>query len=259
MPRELIQSQTSSRVEVLNGGCPGGCPTVSALLLRHRFLTLQPDVIVVHIDPSDLADEEALRRHVERTAEGFPFSAMHPAAAGRTNVAAELDEELLVVQTLRDEVRDLWNRGQSGGAAGGASRSADLAVQGSALGSIRAALEGIVRLAQAQSIEVVVSTASSPARGAGGRSVETSAQWPPEELRAICEELHLALIDATGEIEESVSEPPRARRKGKFSRDANEVYAEVLAQGLLEKFMSGPGAAAGQAPRERVSGRSVER
>ena len=46
---ELIQPETSTRVEVLNAGCPGGSPTISALLLRHRLLTLQPDVIVVHL------------------------------------------------------------------------------------------------------------------------------------------------------------------------------------------------------------------
>jgi hypothetical protein len=215
-------------------------------------------VIVVHIDPSDLADEEALRRHVERTAEGYPFAAMHPAAAGRTNVAAELDDELVLVQVLRDEVRDLWNRGQSGGAAASASRRAELEMTGSALGSIRAALEGIVRLAQAQSIEVVVSTASGPAGRGDPRRVEgTARQWPPEELLAICDELHLAVIDATGDIESAIQEPARARRKGKLGRDAQEVYAEVLAHELLDRFMASPGT--GEVARERVSSRSVDR
>jgi hypothetical protein len=255
---ELIQSQTSTRVEVLNAGCPGGSPTISALLVRHRLMMLQPDVIVVHIDPSDLADEEALRRHVERTAEGFPFVAMHPAAAGRTNVAAELDDELLVVQTVRDEVRDLWNRGQSGGGQAGASREADLAVSGTAFQSIRAALEAIVRLAHAQSIEVVVSTASSPMGDARGRKVDTSSrQWPPQELLSICDELRLPVIDATGELEGVGTESPRSRRKGKLSPEAHEIYAEVLAESLLERFMSTPDA--GQKPAERVSSRTADR
>jgi hypothetical protein len=255
---ELIQSQTSTRVEVLNAGCPGGCPTISALLLRHRYLTLQPDVIVVHIDPSDLADEELLRRHVERTAEGFPLAAMHPAAAGRTNLAGQLDDELLVVQTVRDEVRDLWNRGQSGSSVAGGSREADLAISGTAFGSIRAALESIARLGQAQSIEVVVSTAAPPPPTKRGRKVESTArQWPPEELRTICEELRLTVIDATPDIEEAGLEPRRSAQSGTLSGEANEVYAERLAQTLLERFMATP--ATQGAPPPRVSSQSIDR
>ncbi|QDT56965.1 hypothetical protein Pan44_50280 [Caulifigura coniformis] len=252
---DLLQPETSTRVEILNAGCPGGCPTVSALLLRHRLMTLQPDVIVVHIDPSDLVDEEALRRHVERTAEGFPLAAMHPATAGRTNLATQLDDELLLVQTIRDEVKDLWSRGQSGGTTSGANRHADLRVNGTAFDSIRAALEAIQRLAQGQSVEVLVATAASPPAAKRGQRLE-SVKWPPQELTALCDELQLPLIDATGDVAE-VEETSRTRRTGLLSMDAHEVYAEVLAGALLERFRAPAGSAV--PPPERVSSQTTHR
>ncbi len=245
---DLIQSQTSTRVEVLNAGCPGGCPTVSALLLRHRMMNLQPDVIVLHVDPSDIADEEALRRHVERNAEGFPLSAMHPATAGRTNLAAQLDDELLVVRAMRDEVKDLWSRGQSGGGVQN-SRRADLQVCSDAFVSIRAALAAIQRLAEAQSVEFLVATAAEPAgRNRNQKSPGRAPQWPPQELRSICDELGLTLIDATADLEAELADSSRPRRGGGFSPEAHQIYAEILGESLLNRFTAEP--AAVQTPKQ---------
>ncbi|HVJ86042.1 MAG TPA: hypothetical protein VM452_10390 [Caulifigura sp.] len=235
---ELLQSQTSSRVEVLNAGCPGGCPSVSALLLRHRFLTLQPDVIVVHIDPSDLVDEEALRRHIERTAEGFPLAAMHPATAGRTNLAAQLDDELLIVQMVRDRVKDVWSQGQSGQAATRGSRNSELQLGGNAFVSIRAALEAIQKMAESQSIEVIVCTAA-PATPSG-RSREAGSSWPPQELVALCDELQVPLVDASGDIETELGPSARPGKKPVLTADAHQIYAEILADHLLSQFIETP-------------------
>ncbi len=252
---ELIQPETSTRVEVLNAGCPGACPTISALLLRHRYMTLQPDVIVLHIDPSDIADEEALRRHIERTAEGFPLAAMHPATAGRTNLAAQLDDELLVVQSIRDEVKDLWSRGQTGSTSGGSEHNADLHVSGDAFVSIRAALEAIQRLAQAQSVEVIVCTAAS--RAGSNRSQKASPrppEWPPQELVALCDQLHLSLVDATPEIDAELAGASRSRKAPNLSAQAHQIYAEVLAHHLLARFTDR--AANSDTPPARVSERT---
>lgn len=250
---ELIQGQTSTTVEILNAGCPGGCPTISALLLRHRLTSLQPDVIIVHVDPSDLADEEALRRHVERTAEGYPLAAMHPATAGRTNLAAQLDDELLLVQVVRDEVKDIWTRGQSGGQSRTSGRDADRQFGGNAFVSIRSALEEIRTLAQSQSIEVLVATAAPPSSASRGqKGALHSAVWPPQELQAICDELRLPLIDATPDIEAELSGEQRPRKGPLLSADAHQIYAEVLAESLLVKFTEQNRPAAHQAP-ARVS------
>ena len=235
---ELLQSQTSSKVEVLNAGCPGGCPSVSALLLRHRFLTLQPDVIVVHVDPSDLVDEEALRRHIERTAEGFPLAAMHPATAGRTNLAAQLDDELLIVQMVRDRVKDVWSQGQSGQSSARGSRNSELQLAGNALTSIRAALEAIQKMAESQSIEVIVCTAAPGA--SSGRSREAGTNWPPQELAAICDELQLSLVDASEDIKTELGSSTRPGKKPILTADAHQIYAEILADHLLSRFIETP-------------------
>jgi hypothetical protein len=225
---ELIQTKTSTVVEVLNAGCPGGCPTISALQLRHHLMMLQPDVIIVHIDPSDLVDEESLKRHVERTAEGFPMSAIHPALAGRSNVAAELGEELLLLQLVRSEVNELWSRGRSGGKS-----EAAIDVSPGGWTSIRQALVAIQRYAEAQSVEVLVSTAALEASGHGPPGgTDRARSWPPNELAALCDELRLPLIDATPEL----TDMERPRRGPSFTPEAHDVYAQVLAENLLARF-----------------------
>ncbi len=234
---DLVQARTSTKVEVLNAGCPGGCPTVSALLLRHHLMTLQPDAIVVYVDPTDPADEEELRRHVERNSTGDPVCAVHPATAGKPNLVGELDNELLIVRAAREGLQDLWARGQSGGSKSQNRRTDDLRLHDNGIDSIRLALAAIKRLAQSQSIEVLVATATNPQGTRRNSNAVSAGQWPAEELRAACEELALPLIDATSQIASELEpESPRRMAQRLLDQDSHAILAEVLADGIISRF-----------------------
>jgi hypothetical protein len=76
---DLAGSTSPSSVEVVNGGVPDYCPLLSYLLFRHELMALEPDLIVVSFDMSDVADDYLLRRHATMDREGVPVSYAHPA------------------------------------------------------------------------------------------------------------------------------------------------------------------------------------
>lgn len=79
--QELIQQEARLHVEVLNGGVPGDCPLLAWLRLRESLLALQPDLILLHFDMSDVADDQRHRRRTRIDASGIPIACRHPAIA----------------------------------------------------------------------------------------------------------------------------------------------------------------------------------
>ena len=59
--QNFLVSATGRPVEVINGGVPGYCPLLSWLQFRHELRKLNPDLIVLHFDMSDVADDAAYR------------------------------------------------------------------------------------------------------------------------------------------------------------------------------------------------------
>ena len=66
------------RVEVVNAGVPGYCPLLSYLLLKHSLLSLQPDLIVLNFDMTDVADDHRVRRYARMGPNGEPLVCRHP-------------------------------------------------------------------------------------------------------------------------------------------------------------------------------------
>ncbi|HUG93282.1 MAG TPA: SGNH/GDSL hydrolase family protein [Planctomycetaceae bacterium] len=75
---ELLQPHTRFRLEVINAGVPGYCPLLSSLQARHAVFALQPDVIVLHVDMSDIADDHQYRRFLQTDETGAPVACPHP-------------------------------------------------------------------------------------------------------------------------------------------------------------------------------------
>jgi len=232
-----LEEQTSTPVEVLNAGCPGGCPTLAALHERHRFLGLQADLIILHIDPSDLLDEENLRRHVERSPKGLPVAAVHPALSGTTGSPSRFEDEFLVIRFIRDEVHDIWRRGQAGASTEDSQAAWDAGEEGP-YREIRYALAALHHMAKSQGSELIVSTTAAPGsqpRTRGSRVAESrDAKWPPQELITLCEEEGLPLVDASADI--SAACQKKESRAIRLSPRGHTAYAQVLADEVLRQF-----------------------
>ncbi|MGB4711561.1 MAG: SGNH/GDSL hydrolase family protein [Fuerstiella sp.] len=57
----FLQSATQRQVEVLNAGVPGFSPLLSWLQFQHELKKLKPDLVVLHFDMTDVADDSAYR------------------------------------------------------------------------------------------------------------------------------------------------------------------------------------------------------
>ena len=108
---EFLKAAIGAKVEVINAGVPGSCPRIAALQLRHRLLALQPDLVVLHFDMSDVAEDAAVRRFVSLDRDGNPTLATHPATRKACQIKRpRLCDEFLVVQQSLQQFAKLWDR-----------------------------------------------------------------------------------------------------------------------------------------------------
>ena len=113
--QERLQAQTQLTIEVINAGIPHGCPLTEYLLLKQRLIGLQPDVVMLHIDPTDVRDDRAIRPFTWIGDDGLPLAAVHPATmkSGGTSLF-RLADEFAVVDWLRQNGVDFWEQETSG-------------------------------------------------------------------------------------------------------------------------------------------------
>ncbi len=57
----FLAKQTQVRMEVINCGIPGYCPLLSCLKFEHDLVKLKPDLVVLHVDMTDIADDLCYR------------------------------------------------------------------------------------------------------------------------------------------------------------------------------------------------------
>ena len=72
-------TQSGSRCEVINAGTPGYCPLLSYLHYRHELAGLAPDLVVLHVNWSDSADDTEYRRHTHVDSQLGALGCSHPA------------------------------------------------------------------------------------------------------------------------------------------------------------------------------------
>jgi len=87
----LLQQRTRVQIEVINAGLPGACPLTEYLLFKQRLLALQPDLVLLHFDWSDVSDDQQLRRRTRCDREGTPLSCPHASLVATRRVTEPLD------------------------------------------------------------------------------------------------------------------------------------------------------------------------
>lgn len=88
----LLQQNTRVPIEVINAGLPGACPLTEYLLFKQRLLALQPDLVLLHFDWSDVSDDQQLRRRTRCNREGTPLSCPHASLVTAKRVTQPLDD-----------------------------------------------------------------------------------------------------------------------------------------------------------------------
>jgi hypothetical protein len=74
-----LQKSSNVPIEVVNAAIPGHCPLTEFLFFKQRLLSLsvQPDLVLLHFDWSDVADDRQIRRLATCDDVGIPQSCPH--------------------------------------------------------------------------------------------------------------------------------------------------------------------------------------
>jgi len=75
---QALNHQSRIPIEVINAGVPDACPLSEYLLFKHKLLALQPNLVLVHFDWSDVHEDRRMRRRLMTDPEGIPLSCPHP-------------------------------------------------------------------------------------------------------------------------------------------------------------------------------------
>jgi len=59
--KQFLSRSTTSQIEVINGGVPGYCPLLSSLKFEHDLARLKPDLVILHVDMTDIGDDSRYR------------------------------------------------------------------------------------------------------------------------------------------------------------------------------------------------------
>lgn len=259
----LLSEQLGAKVEVINAGLPGSCPRVAALLLRHRLMTLKPDLVVLHFGMSDVAEDAAIRRFVTVSRDGTPTLATHPATKRACQLKQpRLSEEFLIVQQTERQLARLWDREMPASEESVTDRRQlyrwtednppDLEDE---IQSALAPLAAIQELCQAEGARLLVSTTPMPwqvseeasntreARATFG--IPKSACWtseaPFQRLAAACRELEIpSVIPLRQFVNDEAPDELFLIHSPGLSPAGHQLYAEALAQAIVGKGAAQP-------------------
>jgi hypothetical protein len=105
--KELL-AKTGRQVEVVNAGLPSYCPLLSYLHFKHNLASLNPDLVLLNIGMSDVADDHYYRRHTTVGPEGVPLLCTNPSFQTPAETSpASAGGSLLLIQALKQRLGSL--------------------------------------------------------------------------------------------------------------------------------------------------------
>ncbi len=242
----LLRRGSTAQVEVLNAGIPGGCPLTTTILYRQQLSVLDPDVVIVHVDVSDAADDLACRPTLRTDAAGRPAAVVHPTFEAGAGPWADWEERFAIAGWLRRRLGaelapplpssryDEFQRRLMAWQVGTHART----------GAAHPALAPLAHLQELlldRPVRLVLSTCPDAWQTSEWLRASAAAASPPEALtapaaamQAAAMRLGVPAVDATSAF---LSDPDPARlylsgTQG-LSRKGHALYAEVLARVLL--------------------------
>ena len=106
--QQLLQDQWQRPVEVINAGVPGYCPLLSYLQFKHSLLVLQPDLVILNFDMSDVADDYKYRRHTVVDEAGTPVACSQATTPNDLRSKSKLIDDFYIGRWCKRRLRDSW-------------------------------------------------------------------------------------------------------------------------------------------------------
>ncbi len=98
-----LQPYTQRKIEVINAGVPESCPLLAYLQVKHQLLALQPDLLIIHFDPSDVSDDARFRTLTDLDTQDAPLVCVHPLLVSTPKIKP-LCQHFLCVQWVKKEL-----------------------------------------------------------------------------------------------------------------------------------------------------------
>ncbi|MEP3481413.1 MAG: SGNH/GDSL hydrolase family protein [Fuerstiella sp.] len=104
----FLNSDPQANVEVINAAVPGYCPLLSLLKYRQDVREQSPDIVILHVDYSDIADDAIFRRYLKKHPDSGA-ACTHPDlknAARQKNRLVELANQSKLAQFVKGQLGD---------------------------------------------------------------------------------------------------------------------------------------------------------
>jgi hypothetical protein len=110
LEHQLRERYHRDSIEVVNAGVLSYCPLLEYLQYRHYLHVLEPDVVILNFDMSDVQDQMAYSRDLVRDKDGVPLFVTEPSLRSNTPSAMP---SLLLFEWLGRRIRGARGRVQS--------------------------------------------------------------------------------------------------------------------------------------------------
>ena len=249
----FLAGATSLNIEVLNGGVPGYSPLLSLLQYQNELIRLQPDLIVLHFDMTDVADDVVHRRYLKQS-EGQQICS-NPLLKDQRNSqvsALKMLRNTAICRTLAARILNADNA-ESSNSGSTISRNyewttksgLDLRLQ------VRHAMDPVIRLAdlaEQHHVHLVITTSPVPWQVVSAddfpklsKQVRLRDRWPVSGdvpqlvLRTLCSNLSISFCDATAAFRGAKSSSKLFRSDAtQLSEFGTALYAREIAATLLK-------------------------
>ncbi|MFN9718592.1 MAG: hypothetical protein ACK58L_07860 [Planctomycetota bacterium] len=64
--KQFLSKSISTKLEIINAGVPGYCPLLCCIRYQHELFRLKPDLVILHVDMTDIADDCAYRNLLQK-------------------------------------------------------------------------------------------------------------------------------------------------------------------------------------------------
>jgi hypothetical protein len=238
-----LQTRSQMKIEVVNAGLPDSCPLLTFLQVRHRLLTLQPDMLLVDVNSGDARDDRRYRRSTELAADGQPLASSHPELSSPKR-SRSLSENFLVVRHTERLLASWLSETPAQESVEGRFAPIPASVPGvgtsiseEQLSLTLSPLEDLASLAVTVPGGLVVAT--HPSEGELAREARQDDPDLTNRLREFAQRRRLLFCDSTPAFRTAMENGPVFLPRGELSRTGHEAYARALAVALVER-VAGP-------------------
>lgn len=227
-----LGEQSSRKVEVINAGIPDYCPLLSLAWARQRLIGLQPDLVILCCDASDVTDDRRIRPLAQYGADGSLQQICHPGASRQPRgVFQLLEREFVLGRLLREQLCEQIAEGEPSSDLGGTLSRETKSVRSDDL-QIRQTWEPIERLRDlCHQIPADFVVAQIPSRRAVSGEVE-------DELNGLsnaAEDYEVPYLDVSADFPPQASPDLFLRRSGALSSAGHHLFAELLSWAIVHR------------------------